>query len=61
MKSEKLKDLNARLSRLSTQQKSQYEQYREARKDMQRWQAVRQSVDSSLKRLEKEKHRGVSR
>ena len=57
----KLKDLNARLSILSTQQKSQYEQYREARKEMQRWQAVRQSVDSSLKRLEKEKHRGVSR
>ena len=33
----------------------------EARKEMQRWQAVQQSVNSSLKGLEKEKHRGVSR
>ena len=57
----KLKDLNARLSVLSDRQKSQYEQYREARKEMQRWRAVRQSVESSLNRLEKEKHRGVSR
>lgn len=57
----KLKDLNARLSALSAQQKSQYEHYRDARKEMQRWQAVWQSVDSSLQRLEKEKHRGVSR
>jgi hypothetical protein len=57
----KLKDLNARLSVLSDRQKSQYEQYREARKEMQRWQAVRQSVESSMNRLAKEKHRGVSR
>ena len=57
----KLKDMNARLSALSIQQKSQYEQYRDARKEMQRWQAVQQSVNSSLKGLEKEKHRGVSR
>ena len=57
----KLKDLNATLSILSTQQKSQYEQYREARREMQRWKAIWQSVDSSLNRLEKEKHRGVSR
>lgn len=57
----KLKDLNTRLSVLSEQQKSQYEQYREARKEMQRWQAVRQSIDSSLNRLEKEKHRGIGR
>ena len=57
----KLKDLNVRLAALSNQQKSQYEQYREARKEMQRWQAVQQSVDSSLNRVEKEKLRGVSR
>lgn len=57
----KLKDLNARLSVLSDRQKSQYEQYRKARNEMQRWQAVRQSMESSLNRLEKEKHRGVSR
>lgn len=57
----KLKDLNARLSALSAQQKSQYEHYRDARKEIQTWQAVWQSVDSALQRLEKEKHRGVSR
>ena len=50
----KLKDLNARLSVLSDRQKSQYEQYRKARNEMQKW-------ESSLNRLEKEKHRGVSR
>ena len=57
----KLKDLNARLLVLSNQQKAKYEKYREARKEMQRWQAVQQSVHSSLKQLEKEKHRGGSR
>ena len=57
----KLKDLNARLSAVSDRQKSQYEQYRKARNEMQRWQAVRQSVESSMNRLAKEKHRGVSR
>ena len=57
----KLKDLNARLLVLSNQQKAKYEKYREARKEMQRWQAVQQSVHSSLNQLEKEKHRGGSR
>ena len=57
----KLKDLNLRLSKLSARQKTQYEEYRETRKNMQKWQAVQQSIESSLNRLEKEKHRGVSR
>ena len=57
----KLKDLNLRLSKLSARQKTQYEEYRETRKNMQRWQAIQQSIESSLNRVEKEKRRGVSR
>ena len=57
----KLKDLNLRLSKLSARQKTQYEEYRETRKILQRWQAIQQSIESSLNRVEKEKHRGVSR
>ena len=57
----KMKDLNMRLSKLSARQKTQYEEYREARKIMKKWQAVQQSIESSLNRVEKEKHRGVSR
>ena len=56
-----MKDLNMRLSKLSARQKTQYEEYREARKIMKKWQAVQQSIESSLNRVEKEKHRGVSR
>lgn len=36
----KLKDLNLRLSKLSARQKTQYEEYRKARKILQKWQAV---------------------
>ena len=57
----KLKDLNMRLSKLSARQKTQYEEYRKARKILQKWQAVQQNIESSLNRVEKEKHRGVSR
>ena len=50
-----------RRSKLSVRQKTQYEEYQEARKIMLTWQAVKQSIESSLNRVEKEKHRGVSR
>ena len=56
-----LKAINARLTELSGHQKSQYEQYREYREKMQKWQAVQQNLLTALGKVEKEKHRGVSR
>ena len=58
----KLKALNTRLDELFAQQKTQYERYREARENMQKWQAIQQNIDRILDRgTEKEKHRGESR
>ena len=44
-----------------TEQKKQYQKYRETRSEMQNWQAVKQNLDSALGRAEKEKHRGLDR
>lgn len=57
----KVKDLTSRIQELMTEQKKQYQKYRETRSEMQNWQAVKQNLDSALGRAEKEKHRGLDR
>ena len=57
----KVKDLTSLIQELMTEQKKQYQKYRETRTEMQNWQAVKQNLDSALNRAEKEKHRGLDR
>jgi len=57
----KLKTLNARYQELSALQKKQYQQYRTAREEMQKWQAVKQNLEAVCNQAEKEKHRGHDR
>lgn len=57
----KIKTLDARRKELSVLQKKQYQQYRSAREEMQKWQAVKQNFDTAYSRVEKEKHRGLDR
>ena len=57
-----MKDLNTQLDELFAQQKTQYERYREARENLQKWQAIKQNIDHLFDRgTVEEKHRGVSR
>ena len=58
----RMKDLNTQLDELFAQQKTQYERYREARENLQKWQAIKQNIDHLFDRgTVEEKHRGVSR